>query len=64
MKKYRFRYLRNCIFWMLMFLFSFCSSFNSSLATGIGSALSLDGDGDEVRVEHSQSLVMLPRNKC
>ena len=35
-----------------------CSSFNPSLATGIGSVLSLDGDGDEVRVEHSQSLVM------
>ncbi len=41
-----------------MLLFPFCSSFNLSLATGIGSVLSLDGNGDEVRMAHAQSLVM------
>ena len=47
-----------CALWVLILLSSFCSSFNPSLATGIGFAVSLDGDGDEVRVAHSQSLVM------
>ncbi len=58
MKEYSFCFCRRCALWMLILLSSFCSSFNSSLATGIGSALSLDGDGDEVRVPHAQSLVM------
>ena len=47
-----------CALWMLIFLSSFCSGFNPSLATGIGFAVSLYGEGDEVRVEHAPSLVM------
>ena len=47
-----------CALWMLIFLSFFYSSFNSSLATGVGSVLSLDGNEDEVLVEPSQSLVM------
>ena len=44
--------------WVLILLASFCSGFTPSLATERGSVLSLAGEGDEVRVEHSQSLVM------
>ncbi len=43
---------------MLILLSSFCSSFNPSLARGIGSVLSLDGDEDYVHVENSDALVM------
>ena len=49
---------KRCVLWVLILLSSFCSGFNPSLATGIGSVLSLDGNGDEVRMTHSQSLVM------
>ena len=58
MNRCLFLYLRQYVLWVLILVSFFCSSFNLSLASGIGSALSLDGDGDEVRVEHSQSLVM------
>ena len=47
-----------CALWGLILLFSLCTSFNLSLATGIGFAVSLYGEGDEVRVEHAPSLVM------
>ena len=49
---------KRCVLGTLILLSSFCSSFNQSLATGIGYAVSLDGDGGQVRVEHAQSLVM------
>ena len=49
---------KRCFLWVLILLSSFCPSFNSSLATGIGFAVSLYGEGDEVRVEHAPSLVM------
>ena len=58
MKRYFPRYFVRHILWVLILLFPFCASFNLSLAAGIGSVLSLDGDGDEVRVGHAQSLVM------
>ena len=47
-----------CALGVLILFLTFWPRFNLSLATGIGSALSLDGNGDEVRVEHSQSLVL------
>ena len=47
-----------CALWVLILFLTFCSSFNRSLATGIGFAVSLYGEGDEVRVEHAPSLVM------
>ena len=50
-----------CALWVLILFSSFCSSFNPSLATGIGFAVSLYGEGDEVRVEHAPSLVMNDR---
>ena len=50
--------LRQCALWVLILLSSFCSSFNLSLATGIGSVLNLDGDEDYVRIENSHTLVM------
>ena len=49
---------KRCLLWVLILLSSFCSGFNLSLATGIGSTLILYGEGDEVRVEHAPSLVM------
>ncbi len=49
---------KRCALWALILFSSFCSSFNQSLAIGVGSVLSLDGNGDGVRIEHSQSLVM------
>ena len=58
MNRYLFLCSRWCALWGLILLSSFCSSFNPSLATGIGYAVSLDGDGGQVRVEHAQSLVM------
>ena len=58
MKKYFPHYFMQHIFWILIFLSIFCSGANLSLANGIGLFLSLDGNGDEVRVEHAQSLVM------
>ena len=58
MKRYFPRYFVRHTLWVLILLFPFCSSFNLSLATGIGSVLSLDGDGDEVRVGHAPPLVM------
>ena len=58
MKRYSLRHFIRYTLWALILLFPFCASFNTSLATGIGSVLILDGDGDEVRVEHAQSLVM------
>ena len=58
MKRYSLRHFIRYTLRALILLFPFCASFNTSLATGIGSVLILDGDGDEVRVEHAQSLVM------
>ena len=58
MKRYSLRHFIRYALWALVLLFPFCASFNTSLATGIGSVVSLDGDGDEVRVQHSQSLVL------
>ena len=58
MKKCFPRYFMQHIFWILILLSIFCSGVNLSLANGIGLLLSLDGNGDEVRVEHAQSLVM------
>ena len=55
MKRY---FLMRFALWVLIFLFNLCSDFNLSLAVGIGSVLSLDGNEDEVRIEHAQSLVM------
>ena len=58
MKRYALRHFIRYALWVLILLFPFCANFNTSLATGIGSVVSLDGDGDEVRVQHSQSLVL------
>ena len=58
MKRYALRHFGRHILWVVILLLPFCISFNLSLAAGIGSVLSLDGDGDEVRVPHAQSLVM------
>ena len=58
MNRCLFLYFSQCALWALILLSCFCSSFNPSLATERGSVLSLDGDDDEVRVAHSQSLVM------
>ena len=58
MKRYTLRHFIRYTLWVLILLLPFCASFNTSLATGIGSVLSLDGNGDEVRVQHSQSLVL------
>ena len=58
MDRYSLHHFVRHTLWGLILLFLFCTSFNLSLATGIGSVLSLDGDGDEVRVEDAPSLVI------
>ena len=47
-----------CALWVLILLSTFFLGFNLSLAKGIDFMLSLDGNGDEVRIEDAPSLVM------
>ena len=58
MNRCLFLYLKGYPLWILILLSSSCSSFNQSLATGIGHAASLDGDEDYIHVENSHTLVM------